>query len=119
MTAHDRAAHGGNTELAFTTSLGSAVEGLRYRIRDSDGNTWSGVTEAGGKGVTIGNDDLEQESREASFWKVKGGSVIHLEVLRDDGAWKNIGAFEHDETARKQIRVIAGAVAMPFQMDAV
>lgn len=119
MTAHDRAAHGGSTELTFTTSLGSAVEGLRYRIRDSDGNTWSGVTGAGGNGVTIGSDALEQESQDASFWKLNGGSVIYLEVLRDDGTWKSIGAFEHDGRVRKKIRVIAGAVAMPFQMDAV
>lgn len=117
MSTHTNYAHTGITELEFSTSLGTAIEGLNYRLKDGQGNTWTGITDVGGTGVTVCSRDEAQSSE--SFWRLTDSSAIQIEVLRDDGAWKFIGAFRYDVAVRKQVRVTAGAVAMPLQMDPV
>lgn len=117
MTIYDSGAHNGTTELTFATSLGTPVEGLRYRLSDGRGNTWVGSTGTGGKGVTI----LETEQNEnpsslALTWGLAGEADIQLEVQRNDGTWKIIGSFRHGACLHRQVNVIAGVIAVPFQM---
>lgn len=117
MTTLDAGAHKGSTELTFTTSLGTPVEGLRYRLSDGRGNTWTGSSGKGGKGITI----LEAEQNESPSspgitWIHVGEASIQLEVQRDDGMWKVIGSFQHGGCSHRQINAIAGAIAIPFHM---
>ncbi len=42
-----------------------------------------------------------------------------IEMQRDDGSWKTIGSFWHGGGLHRQVNVIAGTIAMPFQMAAV
>lgn len=108
--------HHGATELTFSTSLGTPMEGLRYRLCDDSGNVWTGSTGKGGKGVRIAGTGPSGHSTQEDAWNVTRDSDILLEVQRDDGTWKCIGTFRHSVDSHKQISVIAGAVAVPFQM---
>lgn len=116
MTAHG---HTGTTEISFTTSLGTAVEGLNYRLSDGQGNTRSAITGAGGKGLTVQVGDGNPLPSAVGAWTIPGAARIQVEVQRDDGSWKEIGSFQHEADLDKKVNVIAGAVAMPFQMDPV
>ncbi|WP_411851223.1 hypothetical protein ACLB90_01060 [Stenotrophomonas sp. LGBM10] len=117
MTAHSDGTHKGTTEIAFRTSLGTPVEGLTYRLTDGQGNARTASTGTGGTGLTVRIGDAKEGT--STLWTVAGATRIQIDVQRDDGSWKTIGTFQHDATAHKQVSVIAGAVAMPFQMDSV
>lgn len=119
MNAHCHTAHTGKTEISFTTSLGTAVEGLSYRLSDGQGNTQSAITGVGGKGITVHVGDGRVSSSTPDVWVLSGSVRVQIEVQRDDGSWKEIGSFQHEADLHKQVNVIAGAVAMPFQMDPV
>ena len=117
MTKHSANLHKeGTTELTFTTSLGTPIEDLQYRLTDDRGNVWSGSTGKGGKGVTIVRAQPNEDPTSTSVWGIAGEDSIRLEIRRDDGSWKTIGSFQHAVGAHKQINVISGTIAMPFQM---
>lgn len=116
MTTHDAGAHKGTTALMFATSLSTPVEGLAYRLSDGLGNAWNGSTGKDGKGVTIVEAELDGNSLLSTTWNLVGDANILLEVQRDDGSWKTIGSFRHNAGSHRTVNVIAGAIAMPFQM---
>lgn len=112
MTTHSSASKG-TTTLIFSTSLGTPVEDLGYRLSDGQGNTWIGTTGKGGLGLTIveAKGDPSSES-----WELPGEASLQLEVQRDDGSWKVIDNFQHGAGLHRQVNVIAGAIAVPFRM---
>ncbi|KAF1012768.1 MAG: hypothetical protein GAK31_03985 [Stenotrophomonas maltophilia] len=117
MSAQDHPNASGITELEFSTSLGTPVEGLRYRLSDGRGKSRSAITGAEGAGIRLrtGHDGRDPESPD--LWVLEGPATILLEVQRDDGSWKLIGSFQHAANTHKHVRVIAPAVAVPLQMD--
>lgn|SRR5690606_4364803 len=119
MTTNSAGAHKGTTELRFATSLGTPVEGLRYRLSDGQGNVWTGSTGQGGLGVTIVEAAPDRKSSTSTVWHLDDEAQIRVEMQRDDGSWKTIGTFSHGAGLHRQVDVIAGAIAMPFQMAAV
>lgn len=116
MITNDPDDHQGATELTFATSLGTPVEGLRYRLSDRSGNTWTGSTGKSGKGVTIVETGLDRNSSPPTVWTVAGDTSIQLEVQRDDGSWKIIGSFVHSTRSHRRVNIIAGAIAVSFHM---
>jgi hypothetical protein len=116
MTTRNAGGHTGSTELTFTTSLGTPVEGLWYRLSDGLGNTWTGLTGKSGKGVTIVEAEPDENPSSSTAWTLASEASIRLEVQRDDGSWKTIGSFLHSTGSHRRATVIAGAIAMSFQM---
>lgn len=53
MIQHEERKHQGTTTLTFTTSLGTPLEGLRYRLSDGQGAVREGATGKGGRGPLI------------------------------------------------------------------
>ena len=119
MTNQDVATHSSISELMFITSLGTPVEGLHYQLNDGRGNAWAGTTGPGGAGVSIVEVAPVENSESSGLWVLPGGATIQIEVRRDDGSWKYIGSYLHAVGVHKEISVIAGTVAMPFEMNQV
>lgn len=108
-----------STQLSFSTTLGTAVDGLQYRLRNGRGDEWSGTTRADGSGVRIGDQPSAGSTRNDDFWPLEESSMILLEVRRDDGTWKHIGSFNYEAGKRKDINVVTGTVALPFRISPV
>lgn len=119
MTAHGDGAHAGTTDIAFRSSLGTPVEGLPYRLTDGTGTSRTTSTGPGGRGLTIRTGDATVGTTRSPIWIVPSTTRIQIDVQRNDGSWKTIGGFQHEANVHKQVSVIAGTVAMPFQMDPV
>lgn len=117
MKTHTHRASHGITELRFSTSLGTPVEGLSYRLRDARGRTRAGLTGADGAAIRLQSRHAASARETGDTWLLEGPATLSLDVQRDDGSWALIGSFKHEENARRSIRVIAPAVAIPLQMD--
>lgn len=117
MSVHDHPDAGGITELEFATSLGTPIEGLRYRLSDGRGKIRSAITDAGGAGIRLRTSLDGRDPEAPDLWVLEGPATILLEVQRDDGSWKLIGSFQHTANTQKHVRVIAPSVAVPLQMD--
>ena len=116
MIQHEERKHQGTTTLTFTTSLGTPLEGLRYRLSDGQGAVREGATGKGGRGPLIKKSMRNEGLRLADTWNLSSNADVQVEVQRDDGSWKVIGCFQHNAYLEKHIRVVVGAIAMPFQM---
>lgn len=119
MAAHTHARVTGATTITFASSLGIPVEGLNYRLSDGNGGIWTAVTGPGGQAATIEPIRTSAATAHGRGWQIANAARIQVEVQRDDGSWKNIGSFQYDPDSSKQVRVSAGAFAIPFQMDPV
>ncbi|WMJ70889.1 hypothetical protein [Stenotrophomonas sp. 24(2023)] len=117
MSAHDHPDASGITELEFSTSLGTPIEGLRYRLSDGRGHARPAITGAGGTGIRLRTGFNGSAPEAPDLWVLEGPATILLEVQRDDGSWKLIGSFQHAANSHKHVRVIAPTVAVPLQMD--
>lgn len=117
MKTHTHRSSPGITELRFSTSLGTPVEGLSYRLRDARGRTRAGVTGADGAATRLLSRRAASARETDGTWLLEGPAMLSLDVQRDDGSWVLIGSFQHEENAHKSVRVIAPAVAIPLQMD--
>ena len=111
--------HSGSTTLLFSTSLGTMIEGLKYRLSSDSGAIWSGTSGRDGKGVTITASRLAETHQATDLWTLTTPCIIQMEVMRDDGSWKVIASFRHTCDNHTQVRVIAGAIAVPFEMAAI
>lgn len=94
------------------------IEGLKYRLSSDSGAIWSGISGRDGKGVTITASRPVGTHQATDLWTLTSPGTIQMEVMRDDGSWKVIASFQYACDDHKQVRVIAGAIAVPFEMAA-
>jgi hypothetical protein len=116
LKTHTHRASHGITELRFSTSLGTPVEGLSYRLRDARGRTRAGVTGADGAATRLLSRRAASAREKGDTWLLEGPAMLSLDVQRDDGSWTLIGSFQHEANTHKQVHVIAPAIAVPLQM---
>lgn len=117
MIAHERPVSNGITDLRFSTSLGTPVEGLHYRLGDGRGRTHAGITSADGAGARLHTHNKGSATHVEEPWLLDGNVILSLEVRRDDGSWALIGSFQHEASIHKQVNIIAPAIAVPLQME--